>query len=151
MAKRKDAASASAEMEALCGKFEEAWNSNKHPIIDRFVAQGLTGWEPTARRELLIELVVIDLERRWRAAQKGSRRTTAAEDASSQAGDALPSRPLLEDYLKEFPELGAASNLPDDVIAHEYFGIDTDILWDVIEHRIPALLVQLQKVLEEMS
>lgn len=33
-----------------------------------------------------------------------------------------------------------------DIIAHEYFGIDTDILWDVIQNRVPALLDDLRRM-----
>jgi uncharacterized protein with HEPN domain len=36
-----------------------------------------------------------------------------------------------------------------DIIAHEYFGIDTDILWDVIQERIPALLDDLRRILAQ--
>lgn len=38
-----------------------------------------------------------------------------------------------------------------DVIAHEYFGIDEDILWDIIENRIPLLLDDLLHILAETS
>ena len=38
-----------------------------------------------------------------------------------------------------------------DIIAHEYFGIDTDILWDVIQHRIPALLSDLRRILADIG
>jgi uncharacterized protein with HEPN domain len=38
-----------------------------------------------------------------------------------------------------------------DVIAHEYFGIDEDILWDVVGNRVPALLDDLQRILAETS
>ena len=38
-----------------------------------------------------------------------------------------------------------------DVIAHEYFGIDTDILWDVIQDRIPALSADLYQILAEVG
>ena len=31
-----------------------------------------------------------------------------------------------------------------DIIVHEYFGLDLDIVWDVIENRVPTLLVQLR-------
>jgi uncharacterized protein with HEPN domain len=31
-----------------------------------------------------------------------------------------------------------------DIIVHEYFGLDLDIVWDVAEKRIPTLLVQLR-------
>jgi uncharacterized protein with HEPN domain len=32
------------------------------------------------------------------------------------------------------------------VIAHEYFGLDADILWDVIRSQIPALFDQLKRI-----
>lgn len=38
-----------------------------------------------------------------------------------------------------------------DVIAHEYLGIDEDILWDIIENRIPLLLNDLLRILAETS
>ncbi len=31
-----------------------------------------------------------------------------------------------------------------DIIVHEYFGLDLDIVWDVVENRVPILLVQLR-------
>jgi uncharacterized protein with HEPN domain len=34
-----------------------------------------------------------------------------------------------------------------DIVAHEYFGLDEDILWDVIQHRIPVLLDRIQQIL----
>lgn len=30
-----------------------------------------------------------------------------------------------------------------DIAIHEYFGLDDDIVWDIIENKIPALLAQL--------
>jgi uncharacterized protein with HEPN domain len=30
-----------------------------------------------------------------------------------------------------------------DVLAHAYFGIDEDIIWDVVQTEVPALLPQL--------
>lgn len=30
-----------------------------------------------------------------------------------------------------------------DLAIHEYFGLDDDIVWDIIEHKIPALLTRL--------
>jgi uncharacterized protein with HEPN domain len=35
-----------------------------------------------------------------------------------------------------------------DIVAHEYFGIDEDILWDIIMHQVPALLTQVRQILE---
>src|SRR5262245_36518270 len=50
------------------------------------------------RRAVLVEMVKIDLERRW---QRGSRR-------------------LVDDYLREFPELGTAETAPADLLQAEY-------------------------------
>ena len=35
-----------------------------------------------------------------------------------------------------------------DIVAHEYFGVDEDILWDIIEHQVPDLLTQVRQILE---
>ena len=32
-----------------------------------------------------------------------------------------------------------------DIVAHEYFGIDQAILWDIVKNKVPALLERLQK------
>jgi uncharacterized protein with HEPN domain len=36
-----------------------------------------------------------------------------------------------------------------DVIAHEYFGIDEDILWDIIRRQVPLLLEHVRQILRE--
>jgi uncharacterized protein with HEPN domain len=36
-----------------------------------------------------------------------------------------------------------------DIVAHEYFGIDEDILWDIIENQVPQLLVQAREILKD--
>jgi uncharacterized protein with HEPN domain len=36
-----------------------------------------------------------------------------------------------------------------DIVAHEYFGLDVDILWDVIQNHVPALLDDVQRILNE--
>jgi uncharacterized protein with HEPN domain len=33
-----------------------------------------------------------------------------------------------------------------DIIVHEYFGLDRDIVWDVVENRVPVLLAQLRNL-----
>ncbi len=35
-----------------------------------------------------------------------------------------------------------------DVLAHGYFTLDDATLWDVVQHKIPALLTQLERVLK---
>ncbi len=33
-----------------------------------------------------------------------------------------------------------------DVVIHEYFGVDLEIIWDIVTREVPALLVQLQQL-----
>ncbi len=33
-----------------------------------------------------------------------------------------------------------------DVVAHEYFGLDIEIIWDIVTREVPALLEQLKRV-----
>ena len=35
-----------------------------------------------------------------------------------------------------------------DRLIHDYFGVDYELVWDVVEHRIPELRKQLASVLE---
>ncbi len=37
-----------------------------------------------------------------------------------------------------------------DVLAHDYFGIDEDILWDVVENKVPPLKPLLEQALASM-
>jgi len=34
-----------------------------------------------------------------------------------------------------------------DILVHEYFGIDEDILWDIVQHQIPVLFEQVERIL----
>ncbi len=34
-----------------------------------------------------------------------------------------------------------------DIVAHEYFGLDEDILWDLVQNRIPVLLDRIRQIL----
>ena len=36
-----------------------------------------------------------------------------------------------------------------DMLAHAYFGIDNDILWDVVQNRVPHLLDAIDAFLDE--
>lgn len=35
-----------------------------------------------------------------------------------------------------------------DIICHEYFGVDIDIIWDVIENKLPELKTAINKIME---
>lgn len=36
-----------------------------------------------------------------------------------------------------------------DILIHEYFGIDTEIVWDIVEHKVPALQAAVGQMLEQ--
>lgn len=37
-----------------------------------------------------------------------------------------------------------------DIVAHEYFGVSDEIVWDVVENEIPALQKQLKAILRKL-
>lgn len=38
-----------------------------------------------------------------------------------------------------------------DIVAHAYFGLDVDIIWDVIQNKIPYLLTEVEQILNQAS
>ena len=36
-----------------------------------------------------------------------------------------------------------------DILAHEYFGVDLEVLWDIIQNKLPALKQQVCRILRE--
>ena len=36
-----------------------------------------------------------------------------------------------------------------DILIHEYFGIDTKIIWDVIQNKLPSLEEEVRRMLKE--
>lgn len=35
-----------------------------------------------------------------------------------------------------------------DILAHEYFGVDLDVIWDVVKGKLPTLKTQIKHVLK---
>jgi len=54
-----------------------------------------------------------------------------------------------EDVREEFPsiEWRKIAGLRD-IIAHEYFGIDDDILWDIIQSKVESLQEEITRIME---
>ncbi len=38
-----------------------------------------------------------------------------------------------------------------DILIHEYFGVDLEIVWDVIKNKLPELKLKIEKVISEIS
>jgi len=111
------------EIDTLADHFEAAWRSGHQPRIEDYLVQSRPKEDADTARRLLLELVMIDLEHRWRANAGRSDPTLATQDGTpgdDASSDALPDRPVLEDYARRFPALGALEELPLEVVGFEY-------------------------------
>ena len=61
-------------------------------------------------------------------------------------GEAIKNVP--EEIRKKHPDIEwkKISGLRD-ILIHEYFGVDKDIIWDVIQHKLPLLQKQIKTIL----
>jgi serine/threonine-protein kinase len=158
-------------------RFEEAWQGGVPPALGQFIPsdlapEGRDGAD--VRRRLLIELVKIDLNHRWRrAAWTNARKTrpmrrlrvtmlqlpwpiidSAPAVTGSPPTAALPACPSLADYATCFPELGPVERLPADLIAEEYWARTR--AGEVVERqgylaRYGARAAELEPVLAELE
>lgn len=110
-------------IDRICDQFEQAWGSGQQPGLADYLARLPDTADSITKRSLLVELVMIDLERRWQDSQStsDSEDTTAGtmETAADEGGPAS-ARPLVEDYLGRYPALGPLDRLPLDLAAYEY-------------------------------
>ncbi|KOR34271.1 MULTISPECIES: HepT-like ribonuclease domain-containing protein [Planktothricoides] len=59
---------------------------------------------------------------------------------------------LSEDFRSEYPEMPwrRMAGMRDKLI-HDYFGIDYDVVWDVVKNEIPNLNWQITKIIKELE
>lgn len=88
-------------IDKVCEEFEAAWESGAFPSISEALESISEPW----RQNALIELIQIDLERRWRSLQR------------PRSDDPIPRRPVIEDYDRAFPGIG---EIPLVVIGQEF-------------------------------
>src|SRR6516225_435136 len=79
--------------EAVAQAFEDAWRTGHRPAIENYLPA-----DPTDRRELLLELALIEMELR------------IAEGEPARA----------EDYLRRFPEIGSSARAAMELVLAEY-------------------------------
>lgn len=89
----------------LLDRFDAAWESGELPRIEAFMEQRAASVDA---RLLLIELIMIDLERRW------------SSGGSLDVGPSFPRRPLLDDYVAEFPQLSPIESVPRQLVVEEF-------------------------------
>ncbi|MFV1966127.1 MAG: hypothetical protein ACC628_11930 [Pirellulaceae bacterium] len=100
------------DIDAICDRFERAWvESPGNPTVDAFLPELL---DQHATRDLLVELICIDMEHRWRAVR-----------LTADSGGCLLAEPLLEDYVARYPKLGQMGELPFALVAAEYHARQT--------------------------
>jgi len=94
----------------IMARFESAWRSGLPPPIEDFLpaARRAASAMDQGQRELLEQLVKIDLEFRWR------------QGVPAGYTSALPERPRLEHYVARFAALAPLDRLPEDLIGQEY-------------------------------
>jgi serine/threonine protein kinase len=99
-----------ADFEQVLDHFDQAWRGPTPPTIQAFAAswRAEPGNDPSGHRRLLEELVKIDLEYRWQ------RQMRLEADAGPAGG------PMLEDYVRCYPELGPCQQLSPALIGSEY-------------------------------
>lgn len=110
-------------LDDLCARFEAAWKAHEQPQIEDYLAVESPPDESPPARDLLIELVKIDIECRWRAANARSGHPIESQIEETLAlgsTDTSCGLPLLEEYVQRFDELGPFVELPDELIAAEY-------------------------------
>jgi WD40 repeat protein len=106
-------------------RFESAWQSGVEPDIDTFLG-AIDEPSSPSRDDLLAELVLIDIEHRWRTSAARPSRGVDAAATTAKPHDrtphaSLPPQPRFEDYLARFPALrqrGGDYSL--ELVAQEY-------------------------------
>jgi hypothetical protein len=112
-------------VDAACDRFEGDWQAGVAPCLDDYLKECQGGQNVAMRRRLLRELILIDLEYRWRrdAANSDTESHEAADrvpPAPAAALSRFPARPLLEDYFQQYPELNSDGCQPLPLIKTEY-------------------------------
>ncbi|MEZ6052565.1 MAG: serine/threonine-protein kinase [Planctomycetaceae bacterium] len=94
----------------LSHRFDRAWRAGKTPSIRTYLKRAIASQDtPVTRRafkQLLTALVTIDLEQRWKCFAEGSDRKVPIL--------------TLEEYVTQFPQLGAVEELSTEILIAEF-------------------------------
>ncbi|MGE0132256.1 MAG: DUF86 domain-containing protein [Blastocatellales bacterium] len=93
-----------------------------------------------------------------RYASGHTRETLAADEKTLDAvirnleiiGEAIKNVP--DDVRASYPEVEwkRIAGLRD-ILIHRYFGIDQDIIWDILQNKLPTLAAQIKHILESLD
>ncbi|MEX0642278.1 MAG: serine/threonine-protein kinase [Pirellulales bacterium] len=104
-------------------RFDAAWREGKSPKIQDFLPSpkaSASGDYLRERRALLIELVKVDLEYRWRRAREGQAVEDVARSPAVDPAAGTVGGPNVDHYARVFPTLVDEGHLPVDLIGEEY-------------------------------
>ncbi|MDY0169505.1 MAG: serine/threonine-protein kinase [Thermoguttaceae bacterium] len=108
-------------VEQLAERFDAAWQAGNRPRIEEFLGDETLVRNPAGLRQVLLELVRLDLAWRWKGPPAETLSSKmASERTDGGTGVLLSSRPKLEDYCRAYPALGPLDGLPDALIVGEY-------------------------------
>lgn len=112
-----------AVVDRLSDRFEAAWSSGAEPRIEDYLLEVPPSANAEYSQRLLRELVMIDIEHRWRSAVPPSG-PGASEEKEPTSGyghwSTFGGLPLLEDYVRQFPSMESPDELNEEAIAFEY-------------------------------
>ena len=108
--------------------------------------------------KLFLEDIIESCEKIMRYVDQNTREEFLADDRTFDA--VIRNLEIIGEAAKNIPDT-IKQNAPEiewrkaagmrDMLAHAYFGIDEDILWDVIKNKIPALYQAVKKLFPQQS
>jgi len=108
------------QVDRVRNQFERSWKEGSRPKIGDYLTDSWTHREPDVLRQLLTELVIVDMNYRWMTAKHHSEKTHSPHEDTLFWYAELPNRPLLEDYVSQFPALGTLEDVSVPLIAEEF-------------------------------
>jgi serine/threonine protein kinase len=112
-----DATDPDALVEEVVRRFEQCWQIGQAPSISDFLPT--IPQSEAVRNQLLIELVAVDLEFRWKAKSNDASRTTILANLPCTPPPTATG-PLLEHYALLFESMGTRAEFPAELVLEEY-------------------------------
>lgn len=103
-------------------RFDRAWQSGITPpeIADFLPPPSGDPRHAARRREFLLELMMVDLEYRWKRANVVSANQETIIGGTPAESSTWLARPRLEDYFARYPDFGTVADQAIEIVSHEY-------------------------------